>query len=138
MRIVLDTNVLVAGLLTPFNAPGEIVRMTSSGVLQLCYDARILSEYAGVLGRPKFNFNSEHVEALLEQIKSRGCQVSGVPLGKPLSDAGDEPFLEAAIAGKTACLVTGNLKHYPKADCQGILVLSPSNFLTFYRDQKNK
>lgn len=135
MKIVLDTNVLVAGLLTPFNAPGEIVRMTSAGVLQLCHDARILSEYAGVLHRPKFNLNPGHVDALLEQIKARGHQVSGVPLERSLPDSGDEPFLEAAIAGKVACLVTGNLKHYPYAYRQGILVLTPSDFLTFYRKQ---
>ena len=133
MKIVLDTNVLVAGLLTPFNAPGEIVRMTSGGVLQLCHDARILSEYASVLHRSKFNFNSDHVDALLEQIRERGHQVSGVPLEKPLPDSDDESFLEAAIAGEAACLVTGNLKHYPHGDRQGILVLSPSDFLTFYR-----
>jgi uncharacterized protein len=137
MKIVLDTNVLVAGLLTPFNAPGEIVRMTSAGVLQLCHDARILSEYADVLNRKKFNFNPYHVDALLEQIKARGHQVSGVPLKKPLPDSDDEPFLEAAIAGKAACLVTGNLKHYPHADRQGISILSPSDFLTFYRERQN-
>ncbi len=135
MKIVLDTNVLVSGLLTPFNAPGEIVRMTSAGTLQLCHDARILSEYASVLHRPKFNFNPDHVDALLEQIKARGHQISGVPLKKPLPDTGDEPFLEAAIAGKAACLVTGNIKHYPIANRQEILVLSPSDFLSFYRKQ---
>jgi predicted nucleic acid-binding protein len=39
LRIVLDTNVLVSGLLSPFGAPGEIVRMVSSGALVLCVDA---------------------------------------------------------------------------------------------------
>jgi len=136
MKIVLDTNVLVAGLLTPFNAPGEIVRMTSAGVLELCYDARILSEYTNVLHRPKFNLNADHVGALLDQIKGRGHHVVGVPLKKPLPDSSDEPFLEIGIAGKAACLITGNLKHYPHADRQGIQVLSPSDFLLFYRKQQ--
>jgi len=31
MKIVLDTNVLVSGLLTPFGTSGEIVRMVSAG-----------------------------------------------------------------------------------------------------------
>ena len=136
MRIVLDTNVLVAGLLSPFNAPGEIVRMTSAGILQLCYDARILSEYTGVLRRPKFNLNASHVDALLGEIKAIGHSVVGVPLKKPLPDRSDEPFLEVAVAGKAACLVTGNLKHYPHADRQGIAVLPPSDFMTFYRKQQ--
>ena len=56
MNIVLDTNVLVAGLLSPFGACGDIVRMISSGNLTLCVDARILSEYHEALRRPKFQF----------------------------------------------------------------------------------
>ncbi len=136
MKIVLDTNVLVAGILSPFNSPGEIVRMTSAGVLQLCHDARILSEYVEVLHRKKFNFDPHYVNALIEQIKAHGHKVSGVPLKKQLPDSSDEPFLEVAIAGKTTCLVSGNLKHYPHTDRQGVSILSPVDFLTFYRKQK--
>lgn len=54
MRIVLDTNVLVAGLLAPFGPCGpcdEIVRMVSSDELVLSLDARTLTEYEEVLGR---------------------------------------------------------------------------------------
>ena len=137
MRIVLDTNVLVAGLLSPFNAPGEIVRMTSAGILQLCHDARILCEYTNVLHRKKFNLDAGHVNALLEQIKALGQQVTGVPLKAPLLDTNDEPFLEIAIAGKAAHLVTGNLKHFPSANRQGISVISPADFLNIYRKQQS-
>ncbi len=49
MIVVVDTNVLVAGLLSPFGPPGEIVRMIVAGSLSLCFDARILSEYSDVL-----------------------------------------------------------------------------------------
>ena len=72
MNIVLDTNVLVAGLLSPFGTCGEIVRMVSSGELILFFDARILSEYDEVLRRPKFRFAKEKVDALLDYILYRG------------------------------------------------------------------
>ena len=48
MIIVIDTNVLVSGLLTPFGSSGEIVRMISSDKLILEYDSRILIEYAEI------------------------------------------------------------------------------------------
>ncbi|HXL73081.1 MAG TPA: putative toxin-antitoxin system toxin component, PIN family, partial [bacterium] len=64
MIVVLDTNVLVSGLLSPYGPPGEIVRMVSSRALSLCFDARIISEYAEVLTRPKFPFRRDAVEAL--------------------------------------------------------------------------
>lgn len=62
MIIVLDTNVLVSGLLTPFGSSGEIVRMITSGKLILEYDSRILIEYEEVLNRPKFHFDKEPIE----------------------------------------------------------------------------
>lgn len=133
MKVVLDTNVLVSGLLKPFGTPGEIVRMTSAGTLELCYDARIFSEYREVLLRPEFSFDEDHVDALLEQIKAAGHSVAGDPLKKRLPDPTDEAFLEAALAGKAERLITGNLKHFPADKREGVKVVSPSEFLEFYR-----
>jgi len=133
MRIVLDTNVLVSGLLSPFGPPAEIVRMVSSGELTLCLDARLLSEYADVLRRPKFQFAEDHVAALLEQVEHDGLLVAPGPLPHPLPDPDDEPFLAVAIAGNAECLVTGNLGHFPVELRQGVRVLSPAQFRTFYR-----
>lgn len=133
MKIVLDTNVLVSGLLSPFKLPGEIVRMTSAGLLQLCYDARVLTEYKNVLIRPNFGFNTNHIEDLFDQVKANGHSVAAEPLKKQLPDTTDEPFLEVALAAKAVCLVTGNLKHYPSASRQGMAIFSPSDFLAFYR-----
>ena len=136
MKVVLDTNVVVSGLLSPFGGPGEIVRMAASGDIELYYDARILCEYREVLLRPKFSFNQIYIEDLLGQIKARGYIVAAKPLAKRLSDTDDEPFLEVALAGKAEYLITRNLKHYPANKQQGILVVSPEKFLEVYRKQK--
>jgi hypothetical protein len=53
-------------------------------------------------------------------------------LNNRLPDLDDEPFLEVAIAGRAACLITGNKSHYPHHSRQGIKVLSPSEFIDFY------
>ena len=136
MNIVLDTNVLVAGLLTPFGPCGEIVRMVSAGSLSLCYDARILIEYHEVLRRSKFNFNAEKTASLLDYIEYRGCVAASAPLPKPLPDPDDEPFLAVAIAGRAVCLVTGNSKHYLPELREGVKVFSPSEFIAFYKKRK--
>lgn len=133
MKVVLDTNVLVSGLLSPFGSVGEIAQMVTSGILELCYDARILSEYRDVLLRPKFSFEQIHVDYLLDQIKACGHLISAKPLAKKLPDLNDEPFLEVALAGKAECLVTGNLKHYPPKKRQGMSVVSPKEFLEICR-----
>lgn len=133
MRIVLDTNVLVSGLLSPFGAPGEIVRMVSSGAVTLCVDARILSEYEEVLARPRFAFDPDAVAALLDYIAVSGETVASGPLTVRLSDPDDEPFLETALAGEADCLVTGNLGHFPHEALTGALVLTPAEFIERYR-----
>jgi putative PIN family toxin of toxin-antitoxin system len=133
MQIVLDTNVLVSGLLSPFSFSGEILRLITAGDLKLYYDSRILLEYKDVLLRAKFGFSSSDVDDLLSQIESEGFSISGRPLPKNLPDTDDEAFLEIAIAGKAYCLVTGNIKHYPIHLRQGMLVLSPAEFLEKFR-----
>ena len=137
MKIVLDTNVLVSGLLTPFRSSGEIVRMISAGELILYIDARILSEYQEVFYRPKFKFNKDHVSILLDFIKLYGQFVSSVPLKNRLPDSDDEPFLEVAIAGKVRSLITGNIVHYPPLYREGIKIFSPSEFVEYFRKQNS-
>lgn len=136
MKIVLDTNVLVAGLLSPFGPCGEIIRIVSSCEVTLCFDAVILAEYHEVLHRSKFGLDKEKVAALLDHIEHRGHTVASSPLRYPLHDPDDEPFLKVPIAGKAVCLVTGNASNFPVKLCQGEKILSPTGFLNFYKTQK--
>lgn len=129
MRIVLDTNVLVSGLLSPFGPPGEIVRMVSSGAVALYLDARIFAEYDDVLARPRFGFDSDSVAALLAYIDFRSEVIASEPLEQRLPDPDAEPFLEVAAACGADCLVTGNLAHFPPDVRAGVTVLSPAQFM---------
>ena len=53
IRIVLDTNVLVAGLLSDKGPPGQIVDLIIIGEIEIACDSRILAEYRDVVERPK-------------------------------------------------------------------------------------
>ena len=135
MKVVVDTNVLVSGLLTPFGPSGKIIRMLLAGKFIVHYDPRILLGYHEVLSRQKFKFNSNDIDTLIDFINHYGHIVPSTPLKKPLPDPDDEPFLEVAIAGNVKCLITGNIAHYPDSSRQGITILSPSEFLEFYREE---
>ena len=132
MRVVIDTNVLVSGLLSPYGASAEIVRMTVAGTLELLYDARIISEYEEVLSRPKFSFKKTHINHLIRFIIHFGIPVSAIPVCKHLSDPDDEPFLEVAISGKAECLITGNMAHYLLGSKDKIRIFTPRQFLNRY------
>lgn len=129
MRVVIDTNVLVSGLLSPFGPPGVIAGLIAAGKLRICYDARILAEYNEVLRRPAFPFTEHEVATLMAQIRAGGELITAEPLPVRLPDPGDEPFLEVAISAMAEFLVTGNLKHYPREHRQGVAVVSPRDFL---------
>lgn len=133
MKVVIDTNIIVSGFLSPFSLSGEIVRMIASGELELCHDSRILSEYKEVLLRPKFSFEVNRINDFLIQIESCGYTEGASPLKKALPDRSDEPFLEVALTGKAFCLVTGNIRHYPLHLRQGMSILPPAEFLERYR-----
>jgi predicted nucleic acid-binding protein len=107
--------------------------MVASGTLRLCFDARILTEYEEVLARPKFRFNIEQTRALMDHFQAEGFSVASNPLPVRLPDPSDEPFLESAVTGKADCLITGNTRHFPPARREGMTVLSPREFLDYYR-----
>jgi len=136
VRIVLDTNVLVSGLLTPFGVCGEIVRMLTSDEMTLCVDYRILIEYGEVLHRPQFNIAPQKAAVVIEYIQATAETHGTAPLNKALPDEKDNPFLEVALSSGAECLVTGNLKHFPERCRSGVKVLSPGEFLEFVRRRR--
>lgn len=136
MIIVLDTNVIVSGILKPYSKAASILRLVVTGVITLAYDLRILAEYRDVLSRSKFPFAKEDINAFLDQVEKEGVLVSVMPLKFRLFDPDDEPFLEVAIAGKAKAIVTGNKRHFPKKEYEGTQILSPAEFLeTFGSNQ---
>jgi len=133
--IVLDTNVIVSGILKPFSKGASILRLVSDGTIRLAYDLRLLSEYRDVLSRPQFNFPKENVDAFLAQIEEEGFLVSVRPLEIRLPDPDDEPFLEVALSGKVEAIVTGNKRHFPARGKQGeVKILSSDEFLESLRE----
>ena len=137
MRIVLDTNVLVSALLSPFGPPAEILRLVTTGLVRVCHDARILGEYRQVLLRPAFPFRPLQVESLLDQIEADGEPVTAFSLSHRLPDPDDEAFLEVALAAKARYLVTGNLRHYPLRSREGVQVVSPRAFVSEFQSADN-
>lgn len=138
MRIVLDTNVLVSGLLSPFGVCGQIVRMMVAGDFTLCVDARILLEYDEVLKRPKFGMDPDKLDAMMEFIRSASEAHGSAPLQNSLPDHDDDQFLEVAIAAGADALITGNTRHFPASCRAGVSVLSPAQFIEMIKTRRAK
>lgn len=134
MKVVLDTNVLVSGLLSPYGPPGRIVDLAVTGTVHPLYDDRILQEYRDVLGRSRFGFAEADVRALLEQLTRVGLHLTAPPLPVVLPDPDDLPFLEVAAAGDAGALITGNAADYePRKGSHDVSVVSPGSFMDAVR-----
>ncbi len=122
---VIDTNVVVAGLLSPHGPPARVLDAVLDGRVKLAYDARILTEYRDVLHRPRLKLKPENIKGFLDGLRA---QMLVNPI--TITDAGPDPddmvFIEAALAVPDKTIVTGNLAHYPDEVLHGVRVFTPA------------
>ena len=126
IRAVIDTNVLVAALLSP-HADSATVRSLAAivdGKAEALVSPEILSEYRAVLSRAKFGFPPERVASVLKVFGRLGKATFPVCHDSPMPDEKDRVFYEVALAEPDSRLVTGNLKHYPTSP----IVVTPAQF----------
>lgn len=136
MRVVIDTNVLVAGLLSPAGPPAWIVEAVLAGELEPVFDGAIRDEYEEVLRRPELDLPAERITDLLGALDLFGFRVvAPAPWPSRLPDPDDGPFLAvAAITAST--LVTGNRRHFPERIRGGVTVLTPREFMERFNPAK--
>jgi putative PIN family toxin of toxin-antitoxin system len=126
VKIVCDTNVLVAGLVADGLCRDIVKRRLSS--VQLVTSRALLDELARVLRR-KFDTDPSDVP-FLEAYRDQATIVR--PAAMPLAvcrDRDDDKVLAAAIAGKADLIVTGDEDRLVLGRRCGIRILSPRQFV---------
>ncbi|MBQ6208418.1 MAG: putative toxin-antitoxin system toxin component, PIN family [Prevotella sp.] len=124
---VIDTNVLVSALFTN-NIEAATVKVLEAmlhGRIIPMYNEEILDEYEDVLNRSKFHFSKALVDQYLEIIYERGIRYERVLSREYFPDPKDIVFYEVALSKDDAYLVTGNIKHFPKAP----IVVTPAEMM---------
>jgi putative PIN family toxin of toxin-antitoxin system len=130
MLVVLDTNVVVSGLLNETGKPAKVLDLALEARFQLAYDDRILGEYEDVLARPELHIHPARAQAIISYLELAGKFVNASPLpAEGFSDPGDLPFAEVFISSNADALVTGNLRHFVPLVEKGLAVYNPSSFL---------
>jgi len=102
VRAVIDTNVLIAGLLWGA-APHALLEQVRSGSLGLISSPALLAELAEVLGRSKFDAilkrSSSSREKALAEVRQLAEVIEPPPLPQPVCrDPDDDEVLALAIA----------------------------------------
>ena len=130
MKIVLDTNVLVAGVLNPRGTPADILNLILNEEVTVCYDDRIIIEYRSVLKRDKFRFDPDTVDILVNHIEELGERIDAKPLAVAINDSDDVMFYEVLESAGANFLVTGNTKHFEQIKDKRIV--TPAVFMGKY------
>jgi putative PIN family toxin of toxin-antitoxin system len=129
IRAVIDTNVVVSGLLSPAGNEALILLAIHQGLVRPCFSEEILEEYAGVLARPKFAFPADEIAALLAMFRDRGELIVPNASTAVSVDPGDTKFLQCAETAQADYLVTGNKRHFPEASYGVTRVVSAGELL---------
>lgn len=113
MKLVLDTNVLVSGLLWD-GPPARVLDRIDSGLDQLFVSRALLFELADVLSRPKFNkvfqrFN-EDPRDLITAVAAQAVVLEAKPLSAPviLEDPADDHVLACALTAGADVILSGD------------------------------
>jgi len=106
MRVVLDTNVLIAAFIARGICTDVFERVISDH--ELILSSYILDEFQHVM-TVKLEFNLERVERAVTLLRRKGCIIEPDRLETPVCrDEDDDPILALARSSEAACLVTGD------------------------------
>lgn len=142
MRIVLDTNVVVAALRSPFGASAALLERALDRRFTLLLSVPLVLEYEGACGDPAQRIVSGLSELEVGTIISALCAVAEPVqawfLWRPqLRDPADEMVLETAVNGTADALVTFNRRDFGDAPgAFGIEVLSPRRALSIIAESR--
>jgi putative PIN family toxin of toxin-antitoxin system len=135
VRVVLDTDVIVAALRSPTGASAAVLRAIRQGRGTLLLSAALLIEYEATCQlaehRLASGLTAGEVEAFLDGLAFLAEPVEVHYRWRPqLQDPGDEMVLEAAVNGRARALVTFNRRDYGEVpETFGVEVLSPAEVL---------
>lgn len=132
-RIILDTNVLYAGLYSADGASYQVLRAIERGDVQFSVSTTLLFEYEDVLYRKQdeLALSDQDVEAVLDNLCDLGDYQQIHYLWRPfLPDPKDDHVLEVAVASHAPYIVTHNLKDFREiVQMFGIRAIPPKDLL---------
>ena len=135
-RVVVDTNVLISGVLRPKGPPQAVVDILVSGLVAPLFSDTTFEELRTRIMRRKFDryvgrAGREHYAERLADV-AEWVAISGARMG--CRDPDDDKFLETAIEGGADCLITGDRDLLEMSPFRDIPILTPAGFLAMWSE----
>ncbi len=128
LSVVLDTNVVVSGLLHQKGAPAAILDAATSKKFRCYISESLLDEYREVLTRDYLGLDQHRAARFIGDL--RRVAIFVVPRKKVAvaRDPDDNRVVECALEAGADFIVTGNIRDFP-AQFHGVRVVTPRDFL---------
>ena len=132
MRVVLDTNIIVSGLMSMTSPPAHILNAVRAGYVVAVMSEATLAELEDVLQRPAVQRYFTHATitpaAFLTDLRVQADLVIPVPSTAPIRDEQDRVFLDLLTTEPPPqYFVTGD-KDFESSHYSGVPVISAAEF----------
>lgn len=131
-RLVMDTNVLYAGLYSATGKAHQLLRAIAGGRVRIVLSTPLVFEYEDVLRRNQtvLGLSEAEIDAVLDNLCALADFQEVYFLWRPcLPDAGDDMVLELAVAAQVQRIVSFNIKDFHPASRFGIEAVTPKTVL---------
>jgi putative PIN family toxin of toxin-antitoxin system len=136
---VVDTNVLISGLISAGGPPRQIVDAGLQGHYELVTSLYLVQELAHVLSTPRIRkrlgLRDDEVQAILAGILAKAKVVAGrLKLPGITRDPKDDAVVACAIEGQAAYVVSGDDDLLSLQEVQGVQIVTPKHFVEILQD----
>ena len=131
-RVVVDTNVVVAGLRSRRGAAFRLLSVVGKGFFEIALSVPLVFEYEDALLRHTAvtKLSQADVHAVVDYFCHAAHLQQIFYLWRPLlPDAKDDLLLELAVAARCRSIITYNLRDFVGAEKFGLSVVEPGPFL---------
>ena len=143
IKVVIDTNILVAGLIGGKGPNREVLRYCFKGKLQPYIGNALYAEYQDLLSRKNIQELCEQTSGtlagFLDDFASICLPANAWFLWRPnLKDEADNHIIELAVAANVSYIVTNNINDFAQAELKNIghTVITPPELLKILRSKQ--
>jgi hypothetical protein len=131
LRLVIDTNILISGLMSVNSLPQQVFDYATSQAILLMSD-EVQSEIENVISRPKLQkyITLERRTKFLTELSQQVERVTINQHIRACRDPKDDKFLELAVCGDANYIITGDADLLDLHPFQNITIIKAASFLT--------
>ncbi|WP_293649279.1 putative toxin-antitoxin system toxin component, PIN family [Thiolapillus sp.] len=141
MRLVLDTNIIVSGLIWG-GVPRQLLELGRDGQATFFTSSVLLDELADVLEREKFTalLASQNVTPafLMQRYGMLARLVNPQPIERTVRDMDDDAVIATALAAKANVIATGDSDLLVLHPWQGIQILNAADAVEFVQNDSKR